>query len=155
MAVHAAELDLVALSNTTLPDYLFEGRADRRVSITGTRELLDRYEEVQVIGFLGRYPELDLHVARQFGVLVKGDAKGRVASLRRVVDRLPALSDLGRQGTISGIQVKLPVLGSGQGKLVLKAHLILVPSLTDLQPYPWCILPSIFHALGSGEPSGL
>ena len=147
MAVHAAELDLVAFSDATLPDDLFEGPAGWTVSITGTCELLDHYEQVHVIGVLGRYPELDLHVACQLGVLVKGDAKGRVAALRRVVDDLSLSSPIGGSGSRLGVQVELLVLGAGQGELVLKTHRVLVPGLADLQPDPRRILPAVLHAL--------
>ena len=113
MSVHAAELNLVALCDASLPEYLFNRLADGRVHIAGAAELSDRYEEIHVVRLLGRYPELDLHVAGELGILVKGDAKGGVAALRGVVGDLSSLRSRGAQGTVLGIQVEFLVIECG------------------------------------------
>jgi hypothetical protein len=85
MAVHTAELDLVAFRDAALSQNLFERPAGRTVGVTGAGEFLDCDEEVHVIGVLSRYPELDLHVACQLSLFVKGDRKRYVAALRRLI----------------------------------------------------------------------
>jgi len=97
-------------------------------------QLLDTDDEIHLIGFFGRNPQLQLHVSGQLGVLAKGQVEFRSAVCRVVGDSSLAPDLIEIQSIVPWIEIQLLVLGPGNRPLVLVADHVVIFRLLHLQP---------------------
>lgn len=108
-------------------------------------QLLDVDKEVGVVVALGGYPQVELHVAGELGVLREGVIKGDLLCLALVGGVGLGSHRGGLHRHIGGVQIQLLVLDTLQGEVFLGPvrHVVERTHVLDLDPDFWGQLPTV------------